>query len=1001
MMEKALLAEEILPLEQYVEKIKAKKVYHNDIPEEIKNNLAIIHAEVAAKMRVFGNRGYDVIRNRFFVEQKIKVLRFNSDVIDKDCVSTFETFGAYYDFLNGDIYDNAVYYQYEFSENEVSMYKIDTSRLSKKSFINEALAKCSEQMDTEDRRKERELAKDRAKCIKWKNKFCACTSCYSLDSVANQYSRYDYGDWEYMLSKFVSVNPENNLPLAIKFLANTNFPIDTRYLTAFCIKYREILGEYSFVNCFEGRFWKRKSEMMANIRAYDAGEYVKQIEKGYSKSYQQFYIMESIIDPKQIPFYVSVKAQFTVYYDTFDEFAQAVNFDLSDCLLQNAVITEEAINKCRTNEGTILPCNRESALYTILKNYDYANDVFVVEEVWQSNSYVLKRRKYEFKYLCDFVSFLSGDLSGAELSMCDGFINVNDFSQLSLNGANLQSNVMIKIGLFSEKETVEIAIPRELDVSLQNENNALSNELSVHPIFSFENQSFPIPIYYISDLHIDHKIASSNCRSQTDVEAYIKKIAVEITKDLSSWDTLIIAGDTTCNLDYFKIFIRAVKIYTDAKVVFVLGNHELWCGGSGNLSKVIDQYKCIIEAEGMVLLHNGVLYSEDRYKKMSVISEEEINSLSETEIRDRLKIATTIIFGGIGFSGLNLDFNADGGVYRNALTREEEIAESSKFEALYYKVRNSLWDREVIVATHMPIADWANDTEYQDGFVYISGHTHKGEYYDDGIKRIYSDNQVGYKGKNFLPKRINLEGRFDLFSEYEEGIYEITRSEYIDFYRGRNIRVNFNRDFVRLYMLKRNGYYCFMIQNEKGKLAILNGGSTKIIKNKTIESCYEEMANIIETIKTPLDKFTAIQKQISDFVKSIGGDGHIHGAIIDIDFYNHIYLNPNDLKITGYYAMSMVNKRIYRSFRGLLTAHRPDLLPAYNRYLSGDSTSAIAVLGDEDGQLTSQPYDSTDIYKVSNLLKKMQRLYSNVLTVWPEETQDTYRLEHRKLWPNG
>jgi UDP-N-acetyl-D-mannosaminuronic acid transferase (WecB/TagA/CpsF family) len=48
----------------------------------------------------------------------------------------------------------------------------------------------------------------------------------------------------------------------------------------------------------------------------------------------------------------------------------------------------------------------------------------------------------------------------------------------------------------------------------------------------------------------------------------------------------------------------------------------LWCGGSGNLSKVIDQYKCIIEAEGMVLLHNGVLYSEDRYKKISVISVE-------------------------------------------------------------------------------------------------------------------------------------------------------------------------------------------------------------------------------------------------------------------------------------------------------------------------------------------------------------------------------------------
>ena len=51
-------------------------------------------------------------------------------------------------------------------------------------------------------------------------------------------------------------------------------------------------------------------------------------------------------------------------------------------------------------------------------------------------------------------------------------------------------------------------------------------------------------------------------------------------------------------------------------------------------------------------------------------------------------------------------------------------------------MRNYLPDREVIVATHMPLNDWSHDVEYHGGYVYLSGHTHRNEFYDDGIKRL-------------------------------------------------------------------------------------------------------------------------------------------------------------------------------------------------------------------------------------------------------------------------
>ena len=83
----------------------------------------ITHTEMAAGMRKLGKRGYDVIRNQFFVEQTIKIKTYGKTTPKKSTVR-FDTFEDYYDYLNGEIYKSSCYYQYVFSPEVIEKYNI-------------------------------------------------------------------------------------------------------------------------------------------------------------------------------------------------------------------------------------------------------------------------------------------------------------------------------------------------------------------------------------------------------------------------------------------------------------------------------------------------------------------------------------------------------------------------------------------------------------------------------------------------------------------------------------------------------------------------------------------------------------------------------------------------------------------------------------------------------------------------------------------------------------
>ena len=159
--------------------------------------------------------------------------------------------------------------------------------------------------------------------------------------------------------------------------------------------------------------------------------------------------------------------------------------------------------------------------------------------------------------------------------------------------------------------------------------------------------------------------------------------------------------------------------------------------------------------------------------------------------------------------------------------------------------------------------------------------------------------------------------------------------------RGTNISMDFSRKVHILYMLKKNGYYCFIHKNKQGLLSILHGGTLKRFEHKGIQYYYEHMNFVIAAIKTPMDKYTAFQEKISDTIKKIGGVGRIHGCMIDINFVNHVYVNPIDLTIMGYWASDMIQKVVYPNIHSLLEEECPLLYANYQKLIGGKQADPL------------------------------------------------------------
>lgn len=516
-------------------------------------------------------------------------------------------------------------------------------------------------------------------------------------------------------------------------------------------------------------------------------------------------------------------------------------------------------------------------------------------------------------------------------------------------------------------------------------------------------------IYYISDLHVEFK----NRKGFNDdtYAQYINHVVIGMNGgDPFGDEPLLIAGDISCCLSHVDYFFSQLRMRREGLIIFVLGNHELWNyeeTTNRKLSHIIEEYRKICLKHDVILLHNELVFFYDErtqngellpYFNHVIVSSNELLTIEADKLQKYSNQAKMIIFGGIGFSGTckvtdkkGRLYNAEAGFYKDIIpTLEEDIKESKKCETAYKKVLTALEDTQVIILTHFPFNYWSN-LEYNTNYIYVSGHTHHQYFERTKARTIFADNQIGYSCDCYDLKYFYIDGTYDTFKHYPDGIYTISYQQYIDFNIGKNIRLKKKNDGKQIYLLKRSGFYMFVYYNTSHKLVLLNGGSSKKLTHD-IDYYYENLALYGVQLNAIMEKYTSILYDVSTNIKKIGGSGIIHGCIVDIDDYNHIYINPIDGRVVPYYAIDMEKKYVYKDLKMLFEERRPSLLPNYIKWKNEEPESFLLFPSCFEIANGATLVTDKNMYSTSRVIRTIQYLlFQNVIRDWNDKI--IYRLK--------
>lgn len=214
-------------IKKYVKALKHKEIKDFfDVPVEIRNHPDIVKVERKLKLRRNEMRGYDIVNNNFFVnEAVIKIDAYDGLATERIHNSTFDCFDEYYAFLDGDIYDNACYYQYSFDEEIVSKYKIRLNEINYLSLITETIDDCvpSGFVNIED--EYRGAEKHKANIKRWIKKYNACTSFEELYDVNRRHRESsDNTDEEFYIWNYINTKGATEFDTIMQFVNDGSYP---------------------------------------------------------------------------------------------------------------------------------------------------------------------------------------------------------------------------------------------------------------------------------------------------------------------------------------------------------------------------------------------------------------------------------------------------------------------------------------------------------------------------------------------------------------------------------------------------------------------------------------------------------------------------------------------------------------------------------------------------------------------------------------------------------
>ena len=267
------------------------------------------------------------------------------------------------------------------------------------------------------------------------------------------------------------------------------------------------------------------------------------------------------------------------------------------------------------DETTKLPINTNTEFtYSIKKGYH--DRKFYVTQRWSNISgSVIKEYRHSFEYFFDFVAFLKGDLSEADLLFCDGLMFLEQRDAIDFTNAKMKSSLCEKLGLKYDIQEINGDLIKTFDYVAQNENEtALVLQASRDFVaYSMTYQK----VQYVSDIHFMHRIQNAGCRSKEDIIYIIQKITNTIAKEAGN--LLLIDGDVASDFGIFQLFVKVLSktLRRNTMVVFTLGNHELWSFSGAQIDQIVSKYRTVLDEYGMYLLHNDILYKEGGVAKSS------------------------------------------------------------------------------------------------------------------------------------------------------------------------------------------------------------------------------------------------------------------------------------------------------------------------------------------------------------------------------------------------
>ena len=459
--------------------------------------------------------------------------------------------------------------------------------------------------------------------------------------------------------------------------------------------------------------------------------------------------------------------------------------------------------------------------------------------------------------------------------------------------------------------------------------------------------------------------------SDEQVESFIHNLIDKLL--IRHCCTIFVGGDVShsfrlASMFYKELSHQLVGLGFLSNVYAILGNHELW------------EFQSLDECQKA--------YQEMlKPLKIKLLCNEEID------------LGPYLLIGGTGFAGCNKYQNANLGQYRQALNRHQETEESAKWREIYLewveKARQK--NKQLVVLTHNPIWDWMGETFHGDeNCIYFTGHTHHELLFHDNEHNIhiFADNQIGYKQKKIQLKEAQLYYCANPFSRYDDGIYEIGADEYSDFCNYADMGVQGTGEIKRImrtagckfYMVLRSGYYGFFLISNKFSYICAGGRVKQQSVRHEIEYYYANFETMVSIYVSGLAPYRKIQEQISEYVKSFGGVGKIHGCIVDIDFFNHIMLNPYDNSLTIYNSPRLGSIWPYSSVEELLEEEESELLEDYKKVGSSKLLALNLKINDwDDIDDFLEVHTDEGMYALSQKVQQLQRLFScKVLRMWDD-----------------